>query len=479
MHKVPSPLPLTLAGLLAALGPQAINVGVTIGGGEAYLLPNVAARGLLHMHWLMTVSVVLETALVYECVKYSTCTGRSFFAATADLAPRGVWPVFWAVVAVLTWAWPAWMGGAVVAAERLTGLSTPVALQARGLPSSYVWSAIALLSVLLIFYFSDRTYAFIAKFFTVVTLANVFLVLVATVLVARPQHYWQALLGYLGITYLTDGYPAGLEGAQALALLSQPGGGLMWVSFWVIGAGFGMGRHAGPVAGALRPPPRIAVEEIRWDTSDPGERRKMQQWVKLGGYSLILWWAVVGGVLVTYLYTVAGLAYLHEDFLRTGRTPPGALVPIQMAIIAQGVLGPMAGWLMLLFLAVTLYQVQIPIYDTFVGRTVCEAVATTGKGRLLRPYRVYHIAAVGSVVLAGLILIAVAPPLVLWIGVAISTLVCRSIGAWQIWLINTRRLPDGFKVSWLNSALLGIAVLSGLGAVGYWAWMALRAGVAR
>ena len=71
IHKVPNPFPLTLAGMLAALGPQAINFGISIGGGEAYLLPNVAARGTLHMHWLMLISVVLETALVYECIKYS------------------------------------------------------------------------------------------------------------------------------------------------------------------------------------------------------------------------------------------------------------------------------------------------------------------------------------------------------------------------------------------------------------------------
>jgi hypothetical protein len=45
VHEVPNPFPLTLAGMLAALGPQAINFGISIGGGEAYLLPNVAARG--------------------------------------------------------------------------------------------------------------------------------------------------------------------------------------------------------------------------------------------------------------------------------------------------------------------------------------------------------------------------------------------------------------------------------------------------
>ena len=58
IHAVPNPLPLTLAGMLAALGPQAINFGISIGGGEAYLLPNISARGTLQMHWLMTISVI-------------------------------------------------------------------------------------------------------------------------------------------------------------------------------------------------------------------------------------------------------------------------------------------------------------------------------------------------------------------------------------------------------------------------------------
>ncbi|HEX2184588.1 MAG TPA: hypothetical protein VHN78_03665 [Chloroflexota bacterium] len=156
---VPIPIPLTLAGMLAAVGPQAINFGISIGGGEAYLLPNVAARGTLHMHWLLLISVVIETALVYECCKYSICTGRSFFAATNDLAPRGFWPWFWSVVSILTYAWPAWMGGAIIAAQRFTGLSTQTLFPGATLPPQYIWAVIALVLVLLVFAFSNRTTA--------------------------------------------------------------------------------------------------------------------------------------------------------------------------------------------------------------------------------------------------------------------------------------------------------------------------------
>jgi len=474
IHKVPDPLPLTLAGMLAALGPQAINFGISIGGGEAYLLPNISARGTLHMHWLMTISVVLETALVYECIKYSVCTGRSFFAATNDLKPFGFWPWFWAVVSIVTFAWPAWMGGAVIAAHRFTGIGNPPIL---GLPPHYIWAVVALLAVLVVFYFSDRTYNFLSKFFTFIMFANIVLVLAVTIIAAKPQHYWQVLLGYLGITFALEGYPAALPKTDALALFNQPGGSLMWVSFWVIAAGFGMGKYAGQVTGVLKPPENITAQELRWNTADPEERRKMDQWVKLGGYSLILWWAIIGGLIMTYLYSVAGLAYLHEDFLKTGKIPSGVQVPIQMATIAQGVLGPMAGWLMLLFIMVTLYDAQFPIYDTFIGRTTCDAIAVSGRAR--RPYRFYYFVVVTVAVAAGFYLITVAQPFILWIGVAISALVYRSIGAWQILLLNNRRLPDGFKVSKLNTWLLWITVVTGLGGVGTWAVTVLPGEIAK
>jgi hypothetical protein len=462
VNPVPNPFPLTLAGMLAALGPQAINFGISIGGGEAYLLPNVSARGTLHMHWLMTVSVVLETALVYECIKYSICTGRSFFAATNDLGPRGFWPWFWAVVTILTFAWPAWMGGAVIAAHRFTGIDNPLPVG----PPHYLWAVIALVAVLVVFYFSNRTYTFLSRFFTLIMFANIILVLAVTLIAAKPQHYWQVLLGYLGISYLREGYPSALPPTDALALFNQPGGSLMWVSFWVIAAGFGMGRYAGQVTGVLRPPESITAQELRWDESDARERAKMQQWVKVGGYSLILWWAIIGGIIMTYLYSVAGLAYLHDEFLKSGNIPSGVQVPIQMATIAQGVMGPMAGWLMLLFIMVTLYDAQFPFYDTFIGRTTCDAIAVTGHAR--RPYRFYYFVVVTAVVLAGFYLITVAQPFILWIGVAISALVYRSIGAWQIMLINDRRLPEGFRVSRLNRVLLWITVVTGFGGVGYW-----------
>jgi hypothetical protein len=98
------------------------------------------------------VSVVFEAAFVYECIKYSMNTGRSFFAATVDLGPKGFWPRYWSIISLLVHGWPAWMAGAAVAAERFTDISTQTLLPGSTLPKQYIWAVIALLAVLVVFY---------------------------------------------------------------------------------------------------------------------------------------------------------------------------------------------------------------------------------------------------------------------------------------------------------------------------------------
>lgn len=464
--KVPDPLPLTIGGMIAAVGPQAINFGISIGGGEAYFLPNIAARGAFGAHWLLIISVIVETALVYECIKYSCCTGRSFFAGTNELAPRGFWPWFWAIAAIITWGWPVWMAGAVVAAAKFTGLTTQTLFPSSTLPPQYLWAVIALLLVLIVFYFSDKTYAFLEKFFMVIMVANIVLVLLIVLIVAKPHDYWAVMRGFLGIAYFADGWKD-ITPLEISAMYNQPGGSLMWVSFWVVAAGWGMGRYAGQVTGALRPPENITAQEMRWDTKDPKEVKKMQQWIRVGGLSLILWWALIGGLLMTYLYSVAGYAYLHDDFLASGKIPKGVEVPLQMATIAQGVLGQVAGWLMLLVVMVTLYDAQFPFYDTYIGRTTCDAIAVTSKVTNQRPYRFYYFLVITVAVMAGFYLVLQKEPLIVWMFVATAAVAYRSIGSLQIMLIVKRRLTGDFQVSAMNQVLLWFSFVTGLASVGY------------
>jgi hypothetical protein len=151
----------------------------------------------------------------------------------------------------------------------------------------------------------------------------------------------------------------------------------------------------------------------------------------------------------------------------------GVEVPLQMATIAQGVLGQMAGWLMLLVVMVTLYDAQFPFYDTMIGRTTTDAIAVTTEWEKKRPYRFYYFVVVTAAVLAGLYLVLLKEPLVVWMMVATAAVAYRSIGSLQIMLINKRRLPPEFQMSKLNTALLWFSFVTGLASVGYFAMFEL------
>ena len=139
-----------------------------------------------------------------------------------------------------------------------------------------------------------------------------------------------------------------------------------------------------------------------------------------------------------------------------------------MATIAAGVLGPAVGWIMLIFIMVTLYDAQFPFYDTYIGRTPCDAIAVTGKTRG-KPYRYWYFLIVTITVLAGFVLITIDQPLILWLGVATAAVVYRSIGSLQIIQLNNSRLHSDFRVSKLNFWLLWFSFATGMLAVGIWA----------
>jgi hypothetical protein len=132
-----------------------------------------------------------------------------------------------------------------------------------------------------------------------------------------------------------------------------------------------MGRYTGRVTGVLRPPEEINAAVLPWDTSNPEEVRKMQGWVSVGKWSLILWWSIIGAMFMTFLYATAGQAYLFKR----GIVASGLDVPLQMATIVGGVFGPLAFAIFLVFLFVTLYDAEFAIYDTFIGRRVTDAIA--------------------------------------------------------------------------------------------------------
>ncbi len=446
IYKVPDPYPLTIIGLFAALGPQAINLGLSVGAGETMLIPNLASIGATNLFWIIIVSTVIETVFVSECLKYSILTGRSFFSMTRDIPPGGAfWPWFWAISSLITFAWPFWLGGAASAMFKLTNTGT-----------YYIWCAAALVLILVLFIFSSTIYKNLSRIFQIVMLINIITVVVLVVLIAGPDDYKTVAWGYLNFgTAKPEGE---VSWKLVAALFSQPGGSLMWVSFWVIEAGWGMGKYAGRVTGVLRPPEKINTGILKWDEFNPAEVKKMKGWLKISNWSMVVWWSILGGVVMTFLYAILGHAYLYKK----GIVASGLDVPLQIATIVGGTFGPIAFGIFLVFIFFTLYDAGFGYLDTYIGRTTADAVAATPALRNKRPYRFWYFLIIIIVILAGFYLVTLSQPYALYIFVTNSVVLLRGIGAIQILYINSKQLPQTFRPKRITKFILWFTFISGL-----------------
>ena len=446
IYKVPDPYPLTIVGLFAALGPQAINLGLSVGAGETMLIPNMASLGATNLFWIIIISTIIETVFVSECLKYSILTGRSFFSMTRDIPPGGAfWPWFWSITTLITFAWPFWLGGAASAMFKLTNAGT-----------YYIWCAAALVLILLLFIFSSTIYKNLSRIFQVVMLINIVTVIILVALIAGPDDYKNVLWGYLN--FGTAQPEQEVSWSLVAALFSQPGGSLMWVTFWVIEAGWGMGRYAGRVTGVLRPPEHINTGILHWDEKNPAEVKKMKGWVRISNWSMVIWWSILGGVFMTFLYAILGHAYLYKK----GIVASGLDVPLQIATVVGGTFGPIAFGIFLVFIFFTLYDAGFGYLDTYIGRTTADAVAATPALRNKRSYRFWYFLIIILVILAGFYLVTVSQPYVLYIFVANSIVLLRGIGAIQILYINSRKLPPAFRPKRITKFILWFTFISGV-----------------
>ncbi|MDX2047772.1 MAG: Nramp family divalent metal transporter [Chitinophagaceae bacterium] len=443
---VPNPYPLTIAGLFAAMGPQAINLGLSVGAGETMLIPSLTALGATNLFWIIIVSTIVETVVTAECLKYSLITGRSFFSMTRDIPPFGsFWPWFWAITSLVTFAWPFWLGGAASAMFKLSGWGT-----------YYLWCAAALILILLVFVFSKTIYKNLSRLFLFIMVINVVTIVVIVGLIASGDDYIDVLWGYFNFGLAEP--PKEISWKLIAGLYSQPGGSMMWVTFWVLEAGWGMGRYSGRVTGALRPPEQINNEVMQWDTSDENEVKKMKGWIKISNRSLIIWWSILGGVVMTFLYATAGYSYLYKK----GIVASGLDVPLQIATIVGGTFGPVAFGIFLVFLFFTLYDAGFAYLDTYIGRTTADAVASTPGLKKKRSYRFYYFITIIIVILAGFYLVTVDQPFVLYLFVTTSAVLLRGIGAIQILYVNSKQLPETFRPKLIAKLILWFAFISGV-----------------
>ena len=105
---LPEPLPFTLRNILRTIGPGAILLAGSIGGGEWIAGPMVAVNYGSGILWIASVAIFLQMIFNLEAIRYTLYSGEPIVTGIMRLTPGSrFWAAFYIVMGVIQLATPA------------------------------------------------------------------------------------------------------------------------------------------------------------------------------------------------------------------------------------------------------------------------------------------------------------------------------------------------------------------------------------
>jgi hypothetical protein len=457
VDELPSPPPLKFSSVIRIVGPSAIVLGVAIGSGEWLIGPaNVVLYGP-YILWIATVSILLQTFLNLEMVRYTMYSGEPIFNGMLRLWPG---PKFWGplllILSVLERAWPAWAfacATAVVAAflGRIPGAQDAQLVMITGVILALV--IVGIVSVGGIIERALEITQWVMVFLIIGTLAVLNAVAVPSSTAAEVAKGFFTF-GYLpkGATLVLLGALAGYAGAGGLNNTT--------VSNYYRDKGIGMGAKVGAIP-SLVGGKRITVSPTgKAFRVDPENLRRWKIW------RTIAWIDIVG------IFTIGAFIGMYlPAALAAALIPPGTKLPTWGVAAYQGeyfrtLWGPI-GWAVALMAGIwVLFSTQLGSTD-MITRTLVdllwqasERVRRWAKGEIKKVYYTVLAFIVVWIIFAfALYYILGIVPLAWILMVAnISNVVLALTAAATIY-INRRWLPKEIRMPTWTAVILGIGVV--------------------
>src|ERR687894_467383 len=85
---LPEPLPFGLRNLFKTIGPGAILLATSIGGGEWLVGPATSVQYGVGLFWIATVAILLQLVFNLEAIRYTLYTGEPIYSGFMRLKPR-------------------------------------------------------------------------------------------------------------------------------------------------------------------------------------------------------------------------------------------------------------------------------------------------------------------------------------------------------------------------------------------------------
>ena len=282
---LPPPPPLTFKNVTRIIGPSAIVLGVAIGSGEWLIGPANAVLYGAGIMWIATVSILLQTLLNAELVRYTKYTGEPIFNGMLRLWPGPrFWGPFLIVLSVLERAWPAWAFASATALAaaflgRIPGAGDEVTVIITGL-------LLALLIVVIVSYGGviERTLEIVQ--WTFVFLIIGFLIFL-NVLLTPAKVALDVAAGFFKFGYL----PSGATVVLLAALAGYAGAGGLnntTISNYYRDKGFGIGSLVGAIPSLIRGKkitvsPKGKIFKITSENLDAWRKWRLLTWIDIVG----------------------------------------------------------------------------------------------------------------------------------------------------------------------------------------------------
>jgi hypothetical protein len=251
LAELPKPLPFSPGNLFKIIGPGAILLASSIGGGEWLVGPAAGVKYGVGLMWIATIAIALQVVFNLEAIRYTLYTGEPIYGGFLRLKPG---PVFWAIVytiiAVLQLGWPALAlssAGSIFSmfSGRLPGLEP-------GDAAGMQWIATGMIVFTFLVLMFGGTIERMLEYASWFMLAYIFLFLVTVNIVFVPFSHWlETIRGFLLVGGgLRSNLDWGLMGALA-ATAGSGGIGNLTISNWIRDKGFGMGATVGAITSAV------------------------------------------------------------------------------------------------------------------------------------------------------------------------------------------------------------------------------------
>lgn len=245
---LPAPPPFSLRNLFRTIGPGAILLAGSIGGGEWLIGPTITVKYGMSILWIATVAIALQLLFNLEAIRYTLYTGEPILVGIMRLRPGSkFWAGGYIFAAVAQLGVPALAAGCASVlfatfAGRMAGDGDGTALHLL----TYLVMAITV-GILL----SGKTIERMLEYFSWVMITFIFSFLILVNLLFVPFSHWlKTLSGFVQFGSL----PANLDPlllATFAATAGSGGIGNLVITNWYRDKGFGMGAQVGSITSAF------------------------------------------------------------------------------------------------------------------------------------------------------------------------------------------------------------------------------------